>query len=81
MVPEFNDWCFDASRQYGDYGLVKTTYGYHVMFFVGSEPQWISYAESDWMNDQSNKLLENIVSKYPMEVSYENIALGVVKMG
>ena len=81
MVPEFNDWCFDASRQHGDYGLVKTTYGYHVMFFVGSEPQWISYAESDWMNDQSNKLLENIVSKYPMEVSYENIALGVVKMG
>ena len=81
MVPEFNDWCFDASRQYGDYGLVKTTYGYHVMFFVGSEPQWISYAESDWMNDQSSKLLENIVSKYPMEVSYENIALGVVKMG
>ena len=81
MVPEFNDWCFDASRQHGDYGLVKTTYGYHVMFFVGSEPQWISYAESDWMNDQSSKLLENIVSKYPMEVSYENIALGVVKMG
>ena len=81
MVPEFNDWCFDASRQYGDYGLVKTDYGYHVMFFVGSEPQWISYAESDWMNEQSNKLLENIVSAYPMEVSYENIALGVVQLG
>ena len=81
MVPEFNDWCFDASRAYGDYGLVRTSYGYHVMFFVGSEPQWISYAESDWMNEQSNKLLEDIVSKYPMEVSYENIALGVVKMG
>ena len=51
------------------------------MVFVGSEPQWISYAESDWMNEQSNKLLEDIVSRYPMEVSYENIALGVVKMG
>ena len=81
MVAEFNDWCFDESRQYGDYGLVKTTYGYHVMFFVGSEPQWISYAESDWMNEQSNKLLEDIVSRYPMEVTYENIALGVVEMG
>ena len=81
MVPEFNDWCFDEARAYGDYGLVKTTYGYHVMFFVGSEPQWISYAESDWMNEQSSKLLESIVSEYPMEVSYEDIALGVVKMG
>ena len=28
-----------------------------------------------------DKLLENIISKYPMEFSYENIALGVVKMG
>lgn len=81
MVQPFNDWCFDESRQYGDYGLVQTNYGYHVMFFVGSEPQWISYAESDWKNEQSSKLLETIVAKYPMEVTYENIALGVVKMG
>ena len=61
--------------------MVQTNYGYHVMFFVGSEPQWISYAESDWMNEQSSKLLEDIVTRYPMEVSYENIALGVVDMG
>jgi len=81
MVPAFNDWCFDESRQYGDYGLVQTNYGYHVMFFVGSEPQWTYYAESDWLNEQSAKLLEDIVAAYPMEVSYENIALGVVKMG
>ena len=81
MVPEFNDWCFDASRQFGDYGLVKTTYGYHVMFFVDSEPRWPHYAESDWKNEQSAKLLEDIVTRYPMEVTYENIALGVVKMG
>ena len=81
MVPEFNDWCFDASRQYGDYDLVKTSYGYHVMFFVKSEPKWTYYAESDWKNDQSNKLMDGIVSQYPMEVTYENIALGVVEMG
>jgi len=81
MVPAFNDWCFDESRAYGDYGLVQTNYGYHLMFFVGSEPQWISYAESDWINEQSRNLLETIVAKYPMEVTYENIALGVVEMG
>ena len=81
MVPEFNDWCFDESRQYGDYGLVRTSYGYHVMFFVNSEPSWISYAEADWMNEQSANLLETVTSRYPMEVSYEKIVLGVVKMG
>ncbi len=81
MVQPFNDWCFDASRQYGDYALVQTSYGYHVMFFVKSEPRWPYYAESDWKNEQSAKLLEEIVAKHPMEVAYENIALGVVKMG
>ena len=81
MVPEFNDWCFDTSRQYGDYGLVKTDYGYHVMFFVDSQPQWTTYAASDWANEQSAKLLEDIVAKYPMEVTYENIALGVAALG
>ena len=33
MVTAFNDWCFDASRQVGDHGLVKTQYGYHIMFY------------------------------------------------
>ena len=66
MVPAFNDWCFDASRQYGDYGLVQTNYGYHVMFFVNSTPSWTYYTESDWKNDQSAKLLEEIVANYPI---------------
>jgi hypothetical protein len=81
MVEPFETWCFDESRQYGDYDLVQTSYGYHVMFFVKSEPRWPYYAESDWLNEQSVKLLEEVVAKYPMEVTFENIALGVVKMG
>ena len=35
MVAEFNDWCFDSERKVGDHGIVKTTYGYHIMYFVG----------------------------------------------
>ena len=41
MVTEFNDWCFDASRKSGDTGIVETTYGYHVIYFVGTDlPYW-----------------------------------------
>ena len=81
MVQPFNDWCFDAARTYGDYGLVQTSYGYHVMFFVKSEPQWITYTASDWANEQSAELLEAVTSLYPMEVSYDKIVLGVVELG
>ena len=35
MVRAFNDWCFDPDRQTGDTGIVETSYGYHVMYFVG----------------------------------------------
>ena len=40
MVAEFEQWCFDETRVQGDTGIVKTTYGYHVMYFVGSKPIW-----------------------------------------
>ena len=41
MVTEFNDWCFDPSRQPGDTGVVETSYGAHVMYFVGYDiPYW-----------------------------------------
>ena len=41
MVQPFNDWCFDESRKPGDTDLVETTYGVHVMYFVGtSDPLW-----------------------------------------
>ena len=34
MVTNFNDWCFDETRAAGDYGVIETEYGYHVMYFV-----------------------------------------------
>ena len=80
MVEPFETWCFDENRQYGDYGLVKTSYGYHVMFYVGNSPMWKQYAEGDWKNDQVSQLLKRVVENYPMEVTYENISLGEVNM-
>ena len=35
MVAPFEDWCYDEGRVIGDTGIVESTYGYHVMYFVG----------------------------------------------
>ena len=48
MVEEFEDWCFDSSRQSGDYGIVKTVYGYHVMYFVRTDRE-----ADDWVFDEA----------------------------
>ncbi len=50
MVEEFDAWIFDESRQPGDTGLVKTQYGYHVMYFVHRDG-----ALNDWLFDSQRK--------------------------
>ena len=43
MVAAFNDWCF-GERKAGDYEIVETEYGYHLIYFVGeSDTTFRSY--------------------------------------
>lgn len=50
MVEAFEEWCFDSSRQPGDYGIVKTEYGYHVMYFVRADNE-----ADNWVCDESRQ--------------------------
>lgn len=79
MVAEFDEWCFDASRQFGDYGIVKTSYGYHIMFFVKSQPVWHVYAENSAKSKLLNDTMAALLEKYPMDVKYSKIVLGESK--
>ena len=80
MVEPFENWCFDASRQYGDYGIVKTDYGYHIMYFVGSDLVWFLTAESDMMVEKGNEFLQEVLAKHPAEIDYSAILLGNVDL-
>ena len=78
FVQEFIDWYMDESRKPGDYGLIRTSYGYHVMYFVESEAQWLRTCRQGVLTDQTSELLSAAREKYPMEVEYKKIALAVV---
>ncbi len=52
MVTEFEDWCFDEARKAGDSDIVKTSYGYHIMYFVGEAEEYYSYAVSETVKDE-----------------------------
>ena len=80
MVEAFNDWCFDDIRQPGDYGLVKTEFGYHLMFFVDSQPIWKESAKSDLISARANETLSGILESYPMEAEFDKILLGFVDL-
>ena len=62
MVEAFDEWCFDAARKIGDYGIVKTQFGYHIMYFCGSQLLWESQAESDMISQMSNDFINEAVA-------------------
>ena len=75
MVQEFNDWIFDESREYGNTDLVKTEFGYHIMYFVKREPQWVAQSRDGFLSNAINEAITTVMEQYPMEVDYDAIAL------
>lgn len=80
MVAEFNAWCFDETRQAGDYAIVKTDLGFHIMYFSGSELLWPTYVREDMLVEHQQALLDAALEKHPMEVDYSAIVLGYVSL-
>lgn len=73
MVPTFNDWCFDVSRQTGDTGLVESDYGVHVMYFVKSDEQWRGAVKSTMQQEAYNNWYAELEEAYPVTTNQETI--------
>ena len=76
MVPEFDVWCFNETRVAGDTDIVKTQYGFHVMYFI-------DWTETDWdlvstpmMQEFINELFNESIKlpKYTISVPDDDIA-------
>lgn len=80
FVKEFLDWTLDESREAGNYGLIRTEYGYHIMYFVGSEAQWIRESREGLRSELSEEVWSGAREQYPMEVTYKNIVLAEVDL-
>ena len=77
-VQGFNDWIFDENRQYGDYDLIKTEFGYHIMFFVEREDMWIRYVKTAMISERASTLIDEAMDNAPAEVDLEKIKLSFV---
>ncbi len=76
MVTEFNDWCFDSSRKAGDVEIVKTSYGYHIIYFVSEgDTSWEVSARSTLLNNEYNKYYTEIAGKYSVEANNYGLEL------
>ena len=75
MVPEFEKWAIDDSRKYGDTGIVKSDYGYHIMFFINDCPEYESKIIAQIKSDR----LSNMVEKAKVKVHENAIKKAVDK--
>ncbi len=75
MVKEFEDWCFDETRQHGDHGMVKTQYGYHIMFYVGDEDGYARYCRQGVLRERADKMLDEILEENKVDINYKAVVL------
>lgn len=65
MEAAFNDWSFDPQRKPGDTGIVKTSYGYHIMYFSSvNGPYWKVEAENGVKSDEYTKYMDDLKKTY-----------------
>ena len=75
-MPELDAWCFDAARQHGDYEIIRTAAGYHILFFSAVNEDWYTEAENRLIRSLYEELVLDAMEKYPMKTDYSAIMLG-----
>lgn len=75
MVPEFEAWIYDESRVSGDIDIVKTDYGFHLVYFIGDGvAAWKTVAKEALADETMMEYFETIMEKHPVEYDEESLA-------
>ena len=76
LMPELDAWCFDEARQHGDYEIIRTNAGYHIVFFSARNEDWFTDAQARLTETLYNELVQEAMEKYPITTDYSAICLG-----
>ena len=71
MVPSFENWCIDDSRQYGDTGVVDSDYGCHIMYFVSNTQSY----RFDCENSLKIEKMTEIMKEYEVKLNKRGMSL------
>ena len=75
LQEDLDAWCFDADRKVGDYAIIRTTMGYHVLFLSKTSGIWYEQAKLDYIAAQLEKEVSFSQESFPMTVDYRAILL------
>lgn len=74
MVTEIDEWLFDSARKQGDMEVVKTDYGYHIVYFAGEGmPVWKASVDNTLKENKYNEEIKALKEKFPVTINDEKI--------
>ncbi|MFR5876284.1 MAG: peptidylprolyl isomerase, partial [Eubacterium sp.] len=75
MVPSFEKWSTDDSRKYGDVDIVKSDYGYHIMYFIEDTKAYLYDCEQAVISEKEEEFIESMeVKKHKKAMSKTTVA-------
>ncbi len=72
MVSTFDTWCFSDGRANGDTAIIKSEYGYHIMYFSGQTgtPVWKNTAKNALSSADATSAAEQLEESYTATVNW-----------
>lgn len=68
MEDSINNWLFDSSRKTGDYEIIKSSYGYHLLYFVDTgEPDWKLNIRLDLLDEKMDSKISELTKGYEIK--------------
>lgn len=79
-VENFLNWSIDMGRQVGDTDIVKTEYGYHIMYYVSGEPYWVQTVSTQLLSERITEMTDAALEKWEAKINYKKIFLGELNL-
>lgn len=75
LISQLDEWCFDEARQPGDYTILRTNLGYHIVFFVGRHSETEEAVRESLEHNALLKLWDALLSKATLTTHFDSVAL------
>lgn len=79
-VEPFLNWCMDTKHKVGDTGIVKTEFGYHIMYLSYTEEYWKYETTMAYLAEQAEKMVTQAKEKWPATIEMEKVSLKELKI-
>ncbi|MGN1123546.1 MAG: peptidylprolyl isomerase, partial [Eubacterium sp.] len=72
MVNSFSAWCFEKGRKTGDTAIVRSDYGFHIMYFVGygDLKVWEYTAQQEFASSDNDDNTSKLEEAYELKVNW-----------